>query len=254
MASPPDGPRTVEPPRAGLFAVALCLLAMVAVSAVAWDRIPELVTTREATRHRAAAEVPRWVLLSILPAAEVFVVSVVLAAAPAERAVERRSGLQFGERDTAAKTRTLTLVLVLLSALFLALHVIVAALYAGAPIPVLPLALVTLGVFLATLGAVLPVLARTSALPEHPRLRLVAEAWRASHTVGGRVMSAAGLVLVAAAPLPSVLQPSSLGKAVLLWGATPAAVLVPFAVMAVRTATAVLRGRGEGSGTGGAAE
>lgn len=254
MASPPDGPRTAAPLRAGLFVVALCLVAMVAVSVAAWDSLPELVTTREATRHRQAGEVPRWVLLSAIPAADVFVVAVVLAAAPAERAVERRFGLQFGARDTAAKTQTLTLVLILLSALFLALHLIVAALYAGTSLPVLPLTFVTLGVFLAALGRMLPAFARAFAPPKHPRMRLAAEAWRNSHTVGGRVMSAAGLVLVVTAPAYSVLQPSLLGKVALLGGVTPGAVLVPFAVMAVRTLAAVLRGGEEEAGPGGAEE
>lgn len=236
--------------RAGLLGTVLFLLAMAATSWIAWDSVPEIVTTREATQQRDATEVPRWLILSAFPATGVVIAGLLLLAPKTERFLERRFDLRFGADSTAGKQRALDLTLLLLAALLLALHVLITLLFASAPIPAVPAFLAVLGLFLAGLGAAMPAIGRAMSLPRSPGMRRLASAWAQAHRPGGRVMSAIGLILLVAALAYHSLAPQPGPAAVLIGGAAAFSVLLPFAAMVVST---VRTARGSDGADGAAA-
>ncbi|KIH99635.1 hypothetical protein LP52_05015 [Streptomonospora alba] len=236
-----------------MLGTAVLLFAMVAVSWIAWDSVPEIVTTREAAQQRDATEVPRWVILSAFPAAGVVITGLLMLAPRTERVLERRFDLRFGADSNVGKQRALDLTLVLVSGLLLALQILVALLFASAPIPVLPAVLAVLGPFLVALGAAMPAIGRAVSLPRSPQARRLVWAWAQAHRPGGRAMSALGLALLVAVPAAHTLVPQSGPAAVLVGGAAALSVLLPFAVMALSTVRTLLGADGEygeyGTGT-----
>ncbi|MBB6174052.1 hypothetical protein HNR23_004112 [Nocardiopsis mwathae] len=143
--------------RTGVICSMVCLIAMLGVSLLAWDALPALSTTREATEHRAATEVPRWVIATSFPAVTVLLTVLIVAHRPIDRAfakaVERV--LPLPAEDEATKTSNLNVVLAVLAPFLLALHCVILAVETGRDFPVLPVVLALVAALLVALGLLL---------------------------------------------------------------------------------------------------
>ncbi|WP_017592223.1 hypothetical protein [Nocardiopsis potens] len=197
----PAGPAPTAPWR-GIAVTAACLAAMAAASLLLWDRIPELVTTREATPARPGTEVPRAVAVSAVPAVLLLVAAVLAASALGGRAVRRRLGAAPAPARSAAGA--LDAPLMLLSPFLAVLHLVLLLLSAGIGVPAGRIMAVAVGLLLTGLGSALPGAVRAGAPgpPERP----AAAAWVRAQRPGGAALAVVGAVSAAAAlvlpPLP----------------------------------------------------
>ncbi|WP_304452174.1 hypothetical protein [Nocardiopsis sp. YSL2] len=239
-------PPALRVPVTGIVCTVVCLLAMAGITWAAWDMLPAVVATREARGGRDAVEVPRLLFVSLGPAAAVLVAALAVAASPLDRAIERRLGLTVGG-DARARARSLNAVLVVMGLLFLAVHCLVIAVGTDGPVPVAPLAAALAGVVLALVGVLVPVSARSWAMPENRSHRLWAGAWRRAQPLAGAAMVVSGGLLTAVGPAAFVLLPGPLLGALVMAAAVLAATLVPFGLALARAVGEVRRG-GPGGG------
>ncbi|WP_116247494.1 hypothetical protein [Nocardiopsis sp. FIRDI 009] len=228
MARPSEG-RHRSLPTIGLGCTLVCLVAMAAITWAAWDLLPAMVTTREASDPRGAIRVPRALFVSLAPVAAVLVSALVVAAAPLDRAIERRLGLQVGG-DARARARNLDAVLAVMGVLFLVVHCLVVIVGTGESFPVLPTVGISVGVLLAIMGVLTSSAARSWSTPADPGVRAWAGAWRRVQPLAGRTMIVSGLLLALVAPAVFVLLPGTLTGMLVTAVATVAATLLPFGV------------------------
>ncbi|ASU81993.1 hypothetical protein CDO52_03635 [Nocardiopsis gilva YIM 90087] len=135
----------------------MSVVAMLGIAWAAWDLLPEVVTTREATVDRTATEVSRWVVVGAVPAAAVLCTVLMVGARPFDRFIVRflgRLGLPAGDGDR-DRVRDLNAVLITLALFFFVTHCVIIAYEAGAEFPVVPVALALVGAVVATLGVLL---------------------------------------------------------------------------------------------------
>jgi hypothetical protein len=117
--------------------------------------------------------------------------------------------------------------------LLLPVHCLMIAVGTGADLPVAPVAALG-GAVLAVVGALIPVSARSWAMPEDGALRDWAEAWRGAQPLVGRAMVVSGGLLAVVGPAVSLLLPGSAPGALATIAAVVAAALVPFGLGLVR--------------------
>lgn len=184
-------------PWAGIVVAVLSLAAMAVAGWLLWDRLPELVTTREATAERDGTRVPRSVIVAALPAMLVFIGAVMAVSSVLGGRAQRRFDLGTTTAP-ASRTKAMNALFVLLSPFLAILHVGILLRMADEPFPMERVIAVALGVLLVGLGNVLPKIgpARTSGHPERARIVL---AWQRTQRPGGIAMMLVGALGIAAA-------------------------------------------------------
>ncbi|MEV7801703.1 hypothetical protein AB0O28_02000 [Microbispora sp. NPDC088329] len=185
-----------RPPWAGIVVYVLCLLAMVAVSWMLWDSLPDVVVTREATAERAGVQVPRFVIVAAVPVTLLIVGAVMTSTLMAGGRLRRRVDPALVVRPQ-SQTKAMNVVFVVLPLFLLALHSGLLLRAAGHEVPLDRAMAVGIGLLLIALGNVLPKIG-PSRVPEGSSERVVL-AWQRAQRPGGLAMMLLGVACVVAA-------------------------------------------------------
>jgi hypothetical protein len=191
-------PERVEIPWRGLTVSALALAAMAAVAWEVWPRLPEMITTREATADRGLAEASRLLLVLVFPAVTVLLAVVSAGVAVLGNTVQDKLGRPVFYHTPRTQTRALNSGLTLAALFFLVAHLALLLASAGYDVPLEQLIAISFGVLLMGLGNLLPKLgpART---PDTPQLAELALAWHRVQRPGGVAMIGLGISTIVAA-------------------------------------------------------